>query len=127
MIEQSSIIVNKDKYNSYFDNSVKNTIIHHLKSIFLGVITLGFAYPWILCMKYESKCKHTVVCGKRLKFIGDPKELLKHWFFWWILTIVTFGIYGLIVNVRFEQWVAANTIFEDGEIFSENESGLHKK
>ncbi|MGL4338325.1 MAG: hypothetical protein ACRCST_15690 [Turicibacter sp.] len=113
MINQSSIIVNKEKYDSYFDNSLKNTVIHHLKSIFLFVITLGLAYPWILCMKYEAKNKHTVVCGKRLKFIGNPNELIKHWFFWWFLIVITFGIYGLVVKVRFEQWVSANTIFEE--------------
>lgn len=114
-MNQSTIIVNKEKYDSYFDNTVKKTIIHHLKMIFLGVITLGLAYPWILCMKYESKCKHTVICGKRLKFIGDPKELITHWLLWWFLIIVTFGLYSLVVKVRFEQWTSANTIFEEWE------------
>ncbi|MGL5439094.1 MAG: hypothetical protein ACRDA4_01735 [Filifactoraceae bacterium] len=109
----SSIIVNKEKYDSYFDNTVKNTIIHELKSIFLGVISIGFAYPWILCMKYESKYNHTVICGRRLKFIGNPKELISHWIYWWFLCLITFGIYGLVVKVRFEQWATANIIFED--------------
>ncbi|MGL5152745.1 MAG: hypothetical protein ACRC7N_19490 [Clostridium sp.] len=108
-----SIIKNKLVYDSYFDNTVKNTVIHHLKSIFLGVITLGFAYPWILCMAQDAKCKHTVICGKRLKFIGNPKDLIRHWIWWWLLTLITFGIYGLVVRVRFNQWVVANTVFED--------------
>ncbi|MGL5346773.1 MAG: hypothetical protein ACRDA3_05450 [Peptostreptococcaceae bacterium] len=113
---KSTIIVNKKKYNSYFDNTVKNTILHHIKGILLGVITLGFAYPWILCINQEARCKHTVVCGKRLKFIGDPKELIRHWILWWLLIILTLGLYGLAVKVRFSQWVAANTIFDDTEI-----------
>lgn len=116
MVNKSSIIKNKEKYDSYYDNTTKNYIIQHLKWIFLEVITLGLAYPWVLCMKYEEKCEYTVICGKRLKFIGNPKELIKHWFFWWILIIITLGFYSLVVSVRFEQWTAANTIFEDVEI-----------
>lgn len=109
----SSIIKNKLKYNSYFDNTLKNTLIHHIKMILLGLVTLGLAYPWILCSSQKAKCKHTVINGYRLKFIGDPKELIGHWILWWILIIITFGIYGLVVKLRFQQWVVANTIFED--------------
>lgn len=116
MDHKSSIILNKEKYDSYFDNTVKNTIFHHLKCLLLGIVTLGLAYPWILCMKYEEKCEYTVICGKRLKFIGDPKELIGHWLLWWILIIITLGFYSLVVSVRFEQWTTANTIFEDVEI-----------
>lgn len=116
MAYKSSIILNKEKYDSYFDNTFKNTIIHHLKCLLLGIFTLGLAYPWIICMKYESTCKHTVICGKRLKFIGNPKELIGHWIFWWILIVITFGLYGLVVKIRFQQWTSANTIFEDVEI-----------
>lgn len=113
---KSSIVVNKEKYNSYFDNTVKNTIIHELKCTLLNVITLGFAYPWTLCMKYESKYNHTVICGKRLKFIGNPKELIGCWITWWILCVITFGLYGLVVRVRFQKWATANIIFEDTKI-----------
>lgn len=113
MSKQSSIILNKEKYDSYFDNTVKNSVLHHIKTIVLGFITLGLAYPWIICMEQKEKCKHTVICGKRLKFIGDPKELIGHWLLWWVLIIITIGIYGLVVKVRFEQWITANTIFED--------------
>ena len=84
MAYKSSIILNKEKYDSYFDNTFKNSIVHHLKCLLLGIFTLGLAYPWIICMKYEATCKHTVICGKRLKFIGNPKELIGHWIFWWI-------------------------------------------
>ena len=110
-MKQSTIIENKQKYDSYFDNTVKNAVIHHIKVILLGVVSLGFAYPWMLCMKYEAKYKHTVVCGKRLKFIGDPKELIAHWVLWWILIICTFGLYSIVVKVRFEQRISANTVF----------------
>lgn len=110
---KSSIIINKEKYNSFFDKKLKDYIIFHLKIILLGVITLGLAYPWIICMKNEARCKHTVICGKRLKFIGKPKGLINYWILWWFLTIIILGFYGLVVKLRFERWTIANTIFED--------------
>lgn len=112
MIE-SSIIINKKKYNSYFDKKIKDYIILNMKMIVLGVLTLGLAYPWILCTKHKARCKHTVICGKRLKFIGEPRELIYHWILWWILIVITFGLYSIVVKVRFEQWTTANTIFEE--------------
>lgn len=112
-MKQSSIIINKEKYDSYFDKRVKDAICMHIKMILLGVVTLGLAYPWIICIKQTARCKHTVICGKRLKFIGDPKELIGHWLLWWVLIVITFGLYGLVVKVRFEQWITANTVFED--------------
>lgn len=112
----SSIILNKDKYHSYYDNTVGHYIGHEVKLFLLAVFTLGFAMPWIVCMSEEAKCKHTVICGKRLKFIGQANELLKHWIFWWLLCVITLGLYSFVVKIRFKSWVAANTIFEDTPI-----------
>ena len=109
----SSIIINYKKYQSYYDNTLSHMIVHHLKMIVLGIITLGFAYPWILCSQQKMICAHSVICGKRLKFIGNPKELIDHWVLWWLLTILTLGLYSFVTKLRFQQWIIANTIFED--------------
>ena len=114
-MKQSSIIINKEKYDSYFDKKVSEYILLHIKMLLLGIVTLGLAYPWIICIKQKATCKHTVICGKRLKFIGDPKELINHWILWWILIVITFGLYSLVVKIRFERWITANTIFEEVE------------
>ena len=74
----SSIIKNKLKYNSYFDKTLKDFIVTLLKFYAIVILSLGFAYPWALCMKLQATDHHTVVCGKRMKFIGNPKELLAH-------------------------------------------------
>ena len=118
---QTSIILNKTYYDSYFDKKVKDAVILHVKMILFGIVTLGFAYPWIICIKQRATCKHTVICGRRLKFIGDPKELIAHWILWWFLSVITLGIYTLAVKVRFEQWIAANTVFEDTVVVPKEE------
>ena len=51
--------------------------------------------------------------GKRLKFRGGPQDLSAHWVRWWCLRIITFGLYGIVVKVRCEQWIAAKTVFEE--------------
>lgn len=112
---QSTIVVNKERYNSYYDNTFKKEVIHHTKMVLLGILTLGFAYPWILCSQQRMLCEHTVIRGKRMKFIGEPRELIKHWILWWFITIITFGIYSLVTKLRFRQWITANTIFKDCE------------
>lgn len=114
-IEQSTIEINKKKYNSYFDESVKAYMIVKLKFYMMCIFSLGLAYPWALCMKYKAKYHHTVVCGKRLKFIGNPLDLAHHWFWWWLLCIITIGIYALFLHVRMEKWTIANVIFEEAE------------
>lgn len=112
-MKESSIILNKKLYDSYCDETVKASIKVRLKSIAIIIFSLGLAYPWALFEKYKAKYHHTVICGKRMKFIGDPKELISHWLFWWLLTVITIGIYSFVVHIRMEQWVTANTVFED--------------
>ncbi|MGL4655562.1 MAG: hypothetical protein ACRCWM_06750 [Sarcina sp.] len=108
-----TIIKNKRKYNSYFDKKVKQYIWFQVKMKILSMVTLGLAYPWILCSKQKSKCENMVICGRRLKFIGNPKDLIGHWILWWFLSAITLGIYLFVVKVRFQQWVTANIIFDD--------------
>ena len=114
-LDQSTIEANRKKYNSYFDESVKAYLIIQLKFMLICICSLGLAYPWALCMKYRAKYHHTVVCGKRLKFIGCTKDLAQHWILWWLLSIVTLGIFALVIHVRMEKWTVANEIFEEIE------------
>nr|WP_242597315.1 DUF898 domain-containing protein [Desemzia sp. C1] len=73
--------------------------------------TLGIAYPWALCMVYGWKINHTVIEGRRMRFQGSAMSLFGHWIKWFLLTLVTFGIYGFWVSIKLEDWKARNTIF----------------
>lgn len=111
---------NKIKYNSYFDKSLKDYVILKIKVILLCVLTLGIGAPWAVAMEKRAQCHHTVICGKRLKFIGDPKELIWHWLWWWFLSLITLGIYAIVAKIRMEQWEIANTVFIDTILDSDN-------
>ena len=51
--------------------------------------------------KWETE--HTYIEGKQLEFTGDPFELFAKYIIWWALTIITFGIYSVVIPVRLKQ------------------------
>lgn len=62
-------------------------------------------------MIYGWKINHTVVEGKRMRFVGSAVGLFGHWIKWLALTIITLGIYGFWVSIKLEDWKVKNTIF----------------
>lgn len=109
----STIVMNKEKYDSYFDKKVEDYVILKIKFYLICILSLGLAYPWALCMEYKAKYHHTIICGKRLKFIGDPRELIFHWVWWWFLSVITVGLFIVVARVRMDRWITANTVFEE--------------
>lgn len=75
--------------------------------------TFGIAAPWAMCIKYRWEAKHTVIEGRRLKFIGSGGSLFLHYIKWLILTFITLGIYGLWLYIKMLQWKTENTVFAD--------------
>ena len=62
-------------------------------------------------MIYRWKIEHTVVDGKRLKFNGSAIGLFGNWIKWWLLCIVTLGIYSFWLFIFVEKWKAKYTTF----------------
>lgn len=96
---------------SYFDGGLFQWIGWNLLGSFITTITLGICYPWALCMVYGWKVNHTVVEGRRLKFIGKATGLFGTWIKWGLLCIVTLGIYSFWIPISLEKWKTKNTIF----------------
>ena len=57
--DHSSILANKEKYDSYFDNTVKNTVLHHLKSFF------PFGYRTLLKGLMSNSGARGKLCGSQ--------------------------------------------------------------
>ncbi len=72
-------------------------------------LTLGLATPWAICYKENWYAKHTTIDGKQLVFTGKGGDLFVNFIKWFLLTIVTLGIYGFWLNIRVHQWVVKNT------------------
>lgn len=73
-------------------------------SVIIVVFTLGIGYPFSFVLRERWKAKHTYIDGKQLRFTGTGTGLFGLWIKWWLLTIVTLGIYLLWVPPRLEAW-----------------------
>ncbi|MDE5860820.1 MAG: DUF898 domain-containing protein, partial [Ruminococcus sp.] len=78
-----------------------------------ATITFGIATPWALCIMWNFIVSHVIVDGKRLYFDGNGAQLFGNWIKWFILTIITFGIYGFWVAPKLFDWVAKHTHFQN--------------
>lgn len=99
--------------NSYFDGNFWQRLGWIIVSRFLTVITLGLAYPAAVCMLLRWECKHTVINGRRLKFTGKGAQLFGKYILWWLLTIVTFGIFGIWLGLNMKKWTVKHTVYAD--------------
>lgn len=78
--------------------------------VFLGtVLTLGIAFPWLVCLKQRYVCAHTYINGRKQYFDGSGIQLIGKFICWLLLTIVTFGIYLFWLGLKVRKWIARHT------------------
>lgn len=102
-----------DSKASYFDGTTLQLIGYRLLTGLLTGITLGIAFPWAYCMLLRWEIKHTVINGRRLRFVGRGLPLLGRYLLWAFLSVLTLGIYSLWFGLNLKKWVVANTLYED--------------
>lgn len=82
-----------------------------LQAIICG-LTFGIALPWAVCIRERWYAKHTIIDGKRLVFDGTGAQLFGNYIKWFLLTLITFGIYGFWLSIKMKAWVVSHTHFE---------------
>ena len=75
-----------------------------LLSTLLVLFTLGLATPWAIVMRYRWRTNHTVIDDRRLRFTGSGIGLFGSWVKWWVLSIITLGVYLFWVIPRLTRW-----------------------
>ena len=93
---------------STWDGGVFDTIVNSIVASLIIGVTCGIATPWAICYMMKFIIGHAVIDGKRLKFDGTGGQLFGNWIKWFLLTLVTFGIYGFWVIPRMYKWVASH-------------------
>ncbi len=91
-----------------FDGSVIGRFCLKMLCGIVNLFTLFICLPFTICWKQKWISKHTVYDGKRLSFNGNGLQLIGKWVIWCLLTVITFGIYGLFVSIRMEKWKASH-------------------
>lgn len=100
---------------SYFDGKLHQQIGWNILCSIVNLFTLFIAMPATICWKQRWLAKHTVINGKRLVFDGKGMQLFGNYIKWWLLSIITIGIYTLWMPIKIEQWKSKHTRFEDAE------------
>jgi uncharacterized membrane protein YjgN (DUF898 family) len=94
-----------------FDGGAGNYIGTALLGALITTVTLGVCYPFAVVLTERWKAKHSYVDGKQLCFSGSAMGLFGNWIKWFLLTLITLGIYSFWVVPRLTQWKWENTGF----------------
>ena len=95
-----------------WDGGVLETFVNSLVASLIISFTLGIGTPWAVCYMTKFILGHCVIDGKRLSFNGKGGSLFGNWIKWFLLTVITCGIYGFWVIPKMYNWVATHTHIE---------------
>lgn len=96
---------------SQFTGGLLGLICINILQGFLIVLTLGLGAPWAICLKERWIAKHTYIDGRQLTFDGTGAQLFGSYIKWFLLTLITFGIYGFWLEIKMKQWQVKHTHF----------------
>jgi uncharacterized membrane protein YjgN (DUF898 family) len=106
-------MANEKENSSSFDGSVLGNFGTSFLAGLLALVTLGIGVPWAVAYRQRWLVSHTIIEGKRLIFDGTGGQLFGNFIKWWLLSIITVGIYGtFFMPVRMQQWIAKHTSFD---------------
>ena len=82
--------------------------INLLQALMIG-LSFGLGTPWAICMKERWMARHTIIDGKQLTFDGTGSQLFGNYIKWFLLTVLTLGIYGFWLDIKMKQWITKHT------------------
>ena len=109
---------------SYFDGKILNIIGVNIFAYFVSLLSLSLLFPFAVCYKYKWVANHTVINKKRIVFNGKSLSLIGHYLLWYLLSIITFGIYGLWLPMKVYSWKIKNIHIKIKDEVVEKESNL---
>ena len=98
---------------SKFTGGLLELIAVNILQWLITFLTFGLGAPWAICFKESWIASNTVIDGRRLVFDGTGGQLFGNYIKWFLLTLVTFGIYGFWLGIKMKQWVVMHTHFSD--------------
>lgn len=77
----------------------------------ITIITLGICYPFSFVLMEQWRAKHSFIEGRQLVFTGTGVGLFGLWIKWFLLIVITVGIYGFWVAPQIAKWKWEHTSF----------------
>ena len=81
--------------------------------VLVSIITLGIAFPAMICWLYKWLYANTHVDGKQLHFDGKGRQLFGKWILWLFLSIITLSIYSWWIPIKLKQWEISHVHIAD--------------
>jgi uncharacterized membrane protein YjgN (DUF898 family) len=94
-----------------FDGGAATYLGTAILGVLITLFSLGICYPFALVLRQRWRAKHSYIDGKQLIFTGSAVGLFGHWIKWFVLILITFGIYLFWVGPRIQKWIWENTDF----------------
>jgi uncharacterized membrane protein YjgN (DUF898 family) len=95
--------------DSRFTGGLLGLIGISILSFLIILFTLGIGTPWAVCLKEKWLAEKTFIDDKQLCFDGNGAQLFGNYIKWFLLTIITLGIYGFWLKIKMKQWVVMHT------------------
>lgn len=93
---------------SKFNGGLLGLIGMNILCTALVSFTFGLGAPWALCLYISWFFKHTTIDGQQLTFDGTGGQLFGSYIKWFLLCIVTFGIYLFWLPFKMINWVVSH-------------------
>jgi len=93
---------------SKFSGKVIQIFLFCIWAPILFTISIGLASPFIICTVIRWICNNSTISGKRFTFNGTAGGLFGRWIIWYLLTLVTIGVYGFWSTRNQIRWVIEN-------------------
>jgi len=106
-----SNVTDKPTRDFVFDGGAATYLGTGLLAFLITVCTVGIAFPFALVLRLRWRAKHTYIGGRQLQFTGSAIGLFGHWIKWFVLMVVTAGIYSFWVVPRLVKWQVENQSF----------------
>ena len=94
---------------SKFTGGLLGLILIGILQGLITFFTLGLGTPWAVCLKEKWLAEHTVIDGQKCTFDGTGGQLFGNYIKWFLLTLITCGIYGFWLSIKMKQWVTKHT------------------
>ena len=97
---------------SEFDGGLFGLIWINILQWLISWVSFGIAVPWGLCLKERWYAKHTRIDGRQVVFDGKGIQLFGNYIKWFLLSIITLGIYAFWLPLKLKAWVISHTHLE---------------
>jgi uncharacterized membrane protein YjgN (DUF898 family) len=100
--------VQEKQMESNFSGKVLAVFLFSLWAPILLIMSLGLATPFVVCTVIRWVCNNSTIGGKTFAFNGTAGGLFGRWILWYLLTIITLGIYGFWSTRNQIRWIVEN-------------------